>query len=1026
MASKDGARRKHLSEYSLSASVQALISSALALPPQSNAPLDTGRLLIALVQRGRTSSDEHYAPTVLGQLLGQSGASRFDEATTQFLSTPGVAEDAVEGSDHVSVHVSDAFDAASRLPQHDGILAARHLVVALLDQVAERGPGTSAGRLLHNAQLDARELLIAFTATLPQFAPEPERVEWGKLSRRLRGLIRTGNPLRPAFDTDTPHEPPGHDCLDLSATVSAMANLIASPHLDGNLSLGVFGNWGSGKSFFMRRLRDAISQLSALAKREAEQGSSEPPDYWQNVVQIEFNAWHYVDANLWASLVSHLLEELSRLSPRAATPDPGAKAGAPVKPALELALGQLRLATDARNEAARVQKKAESARNEAQRELEHAGEQAADAAKALAVAAAAPIWSKVREKVAQTLDEGAIAESLSTLGLTLEEDPKGKPQPDSLRPLYEQIRDLTSVVGRTHAVFERTLRAEGGGRALSESVAIVVVPLFLVVGLSYLVNNHQGLVSTVGATVVGLVGAAARSAKWVRDQAIVVTKALEPLNAARRRIAAALDEAEAEKAKEISELEKKLALRNVELEAAQKAVAAREMQVQEAARAVSSTISGTAIARFIEQRLASSDYQKHLGLIAVIRRDFEQLSQLILGHNAQRLRLSADVTRIEAELRLALPDLSAEDLQKMFQNLGVNRIVIYIDDLDRCPSARVVEVLQAIHLLLAFPVFVVVVGVDARWMSHALAKEYPSMLGRRAPGNVAETSEWLGRVSPSDYLEKIFQIPFWVPPLDADATKLLLRRLTGVSGGEGVRRSQAVASAQPGSEGAHVVSGTDAAGSSSVAGTERAPTSSSSLSTSQPATKLARPEALTCSATELKAMQELALVIGRSPRATKRFVNCYRLLKAALTEAELERLVDDELGGLTAPMFMLAVVTGAPNLSGAFLSDEPTTVKTPFEHLRALAAAPTHDADSHDTSVRVREFCASNVPLRWQQVTFEERRLWATRVAQFAFDDLTTGPLQPQAADAGSSPASNVPSAPPGSAIQPVKTSAVG
>ena len=27
--------------------------------------------------------------------------------------------------------------------------------------------------------------------------------------------------------------------------------------------------------------------------------------------QIEFNAWHYVDANLWASLVTHIFSELS-------------------------------------------------------------------------------------------------------------------------------------------------------------------------------------------------------------------------------------------------------------------------------------------------------------------------------------------------------------------------------------------------------------------------------------------------------------------------------------------------------------------------------------------------------------------------------------------------------------------------------------------------------------------------------------------------------------------------------------------
>jgi hypothetical protein len=38
--------------------------------------------------------------------------------------------------------------------------------------------------------------------------------------------------------------------------------------------------------------------------------------------------------------------------------------------------------------------------------------------------------------------------------------------------------------------------------------------------------------------------------------------------------------------------------------------------------------------------------------------------------------------------------------------------VLYIDDLDRCPPRRVVEVLTAMQLLLALPLFVVVVAVD--------------------------------------------------------------------------------------------------------------------------------------------------------------------------------------------------------------------------------------------------------------------------------------------------------------------------
>ncbi len=46
---------------------------------------------------------------------------------------------------------------------------------------------------------------------------------------------------------------------------------------------------------------------------------------------------------------------------------------------------------------------------------------------------------------------------------------------------------------------------------------------------------------------------------------------------------------------------------------------------------------------------------------------------------------------------LATPESEAD--------VRVNRIVLYIDDLDRCEPDKVAKVLQAVHLLLAFPLF---------------------------------------------------------------------------------------------------------------------------------------------------------------------------------------------------------------------------------------------------------------------------------------------------------------------------------
>jgi hypothetical protein len=72
----------------------------------------------------------------------------------------------------------------------------------------------------------------------------------------------------------------------------------------------------------------------------------------------------------------------------------------------------------------------------------------------------------------------------------------------------------------------------------------------------------------------------------------------------------------------------------------------------------------------------------------------------------------------------------------------------------------VVEVLQAVHLLLAFDLFMVVVGVDPRWLEHSLVGRYPRLMKDRAS---TDAEQHHPAATPRDYLEKIFQVPFTLP-----------------------------------------------------------------------------------------------------------------------------------------------------------------------------------------------------------------------------------------------------------------------
>ena len=111
------------------------------------------------------------------------------------------------------------------------------------------------------------------------------------------------------FSADTRTE---QDLIGIGAEVDAFAYLIAAKALQPPMAIGLFGDWGSGKSFFMEALRQRIHKITADAQQSGQpQGKISIHKY---IAQIEFNAWHYVEGELWASLVEHILRNLKTRS----------------------------------------------------------------------------------------------------------------------------------------------------------------------------------------------------------------------------------------------------------------------------------------------------------------------------------------------------------------------------------------------------------------------------------------------------------------------------------------------------------------------------------------------------------------------------------------------------------------------------------------------------------------------------------------------------------------------------------------
>jgi hypothetical protein len=112
------------------------------------------------------------------------------------------------------------------------------------------------------------------------------------------------------FNTDAPQ---GRDLLNVGREVEAFARLIASRNTATPLSIGIFGAWGSGKSFFMHRLRKRVASFAKLGRKE-ERASK----YHGWIAQVDFNAWHYSEGNLAASFVDHIFRNL-RVEPEETT-----------------------------------------------------------------------------------------------------------------------------------------------------------------------------------------------------------------------------------------------------------------------------------------------------------------------------------------------------------------------------------------------------------------------------------------------------------------------------------------------------------------------------------------------------------------------------------------------------------------------------------------------------------------------------------------------------------------------------------
>lgn len=100
------------------------------------------------------------------------------------------------------------------------------------------------------------------------------------------------------------------------------------------------------------------------------------------------------------------------------------------------------------------------------------------------------------------------------------------------------------------------------------------------------------------------------------------------------------------------------------------------------------------------------------------------------------------------------------DFEDLLESTKFKKLVVIIDDLDRCTPDRIIENLEAVKLFLNVPQTAFIIGADPRIVRHAIEIKYKT-------DKIAFSDDEKSRNERivSDYLEKLIQIPYNLPKL---------------------------------------------------------------------------------------------------------------------------------------------------------------------------------------------------------------------------------------------------------------------
>lgn len=145
-------------------------------------------------------------------------------------------------------------------------------------------------------------------------------------------------------------------------------------------------------------------------------------------------------------------------------------------------------------------------------------------------------------------------------------------------------------------------------------------------------------------------------------------------------------------------------------------------------------------------------------LLDVFRNSSDNLQEILKGEQAEEF-LKNCLKNNDENKKYEVVREFRKDFEKLIEYSKQGKIVVLIDDLDRCLPRHIIDNLEAIKLFLNVPKTAFVIAADQFIVSNAIKSEYEGLIRVSAEQN--KTKQNLG----DSYMEKFIQLPYTIPPM---------------------------------------------------------------------------------------------------------------------------------------------------------------------------------------------------------------------------------------------------------------------